>query len=188
MNKLKLTEVSHQITQEKKDIEILSTGIKMIDNLLEGGFLKKELVLLGGKTAGGKSFFATTIFANMATQGKVCAYFSLEISNQMIVSRLVGARANISPTRIMIKILDIQEEARKIEAQSDLTVYDEFMYFYDDLYELEAIEEEIRENKYDFVVMILSRISWQKKPMSMRDYPTWLFVYRRSPKRQTVAY
>lgn len=149
----KLSAIIKSIDETKKNIEILPTGLKSIDFFLEGGFLKKELVVLGGATGGGKSLFGGTIFYNIASKGYKSAYFSLEISNEMIVSRLLGAETNISPTKIMIKMLAEQEAQAKEDAEIKLSMYEEFMHFYDDLYLLTAIEKEIRENKFDFVVI-----------------------------------
>lgn len=149
----KLSEIVKSIDETKKNIEILPTGLKAIDAFLEGGFLKKELIILGGGTGQGKSLFGGTIFYNIASKGYKSAYFSLEISNEMIVSRLIGAESNISPTKVMIKMLATEEEELKQEAEVKLSVFEEFMHFYDDLYQLAQIEKEIRENKYDFVVI-----------------------------------
>lgn len=149
----KFSEIDKQITAFKANVEILPMGLPEIDAYLEGGMLKKELVVLGAKTGGGKSLVAGQIFRNVATAGFKSAYFTLEISNEMLVSRLIGAQANISPTRIMIKELEEAETKNKNKAKAKLQVYEEFMYFYDDLYQYELIEKEILVNKYDFVVI-----------------------------------
>lgn len=149
----KLSAIIKTIDETKKDVVIMPTGLKAIDAFLDGGFLKKELVVIGGATGGGKSLFGGTIFYNIASKGYNSAYFSLEISNEMIVSRLLGAETNISPTKIMIKMLTEHEEARKQDADAKLSVYEDYMSFYDDIYPLVEIEKEIREKKYDFVVI-----------------------------------
>lgn len=149
----KLSEIAKKIEESKKDIEVLPTGLLAVDSFLDGGFLKKELVVLGGKTGGGKSLFGATIFKNIATQGSKSAYFSLEISNEMLVSRLMGAESNISPIKIMIKMLEEEEAKKKEKARAELAAYDELMFFYDNLYTLGDIKKEIETNKYDFVVI-----------------------------------
>lgn len=158
------SEIVKAIDENKKDIEILPTGLKLIDEYLDGGFLKKELVVLGGGTGKGKSLFGGTIFYNIARKGYKCAYFSLEISNEMIVSRLIGSESNISPTRIMIKLLQEEEEKRKDKARSKMQVFEEFMYFFDSLYEYSAIEKEIKEGQYDFVVVDFIQNILTKEP------------------------
>lgn len=149
----KFSEIDKSIEERKKNIEILPTGLPNIDHFLEGGFLKKELVVIGGATGRGKSLVAATIFKNIATSGFKSAYFSLEISSEMLVSRLIGAKANLSPTKIMIKYLDDKEAEAKNEAKASLSVYEEFMYFYDDLYHIDLIKKEITAGGYDFVVI-----------------------------------
>lgn len=149
----KFSEIVKKIDESKKDLEVLPTGLKVIDAYLEGGFLKKELVVLGAGTGQGKSLFGGTIFYNIAKAGFKCAYFSLEISNEMLASRLLGAQSNISPTKIMIKMLEKDDDELKSKAKAEISAYEEFMYFYDDLYKYELIEKEIKEGKYDFVVV-----------------------------------
>lgn len=149
----KFSDIVKTIDETKKQIEILPTGLMQIDGLLDGGFLKKELVVLGGGTGRGKSLFGGTIFYNIASKGYKSAYFSLEISNEMIVSRLLGAKSNISPTKIMIKMLAEDEEKLKEEAEVELSIYEDLMFFYDDLYQLAQIETEIKKGKFDFVVI-----------------------------------
>lgn len=149
----KLSEIDKSIEENKKHIEVLPTGLNAVDNELTGGFLKKELVVLGGKTGGGKSLFGATIFYNIAKSGQKCAYFSLEISDEMLVSRLIGAEANLQPTRVMITQLEADDLAKKNEAKANISVYEELMYFYDDIYKLDEITKEIIANKYDFVVV-----------------------------------
>lgn len=149
----KFTAITEQIEENKKNIEILSTGFQYLDNQLEGGLLKKELIVVGAPTGKGKSLFAGSLFLNVARLGYKCAYFSLEISNEMIVSRLLGSEANVSPTRVMIKQLADNEQELVEKARIDLSVYEEFMFFHDDLYEYSEIEKNMRENQYDFVVI-----------------------------------
>ena len=57
-------EIAKDIEESKKDMEILSTGFYSFDDKLEGGFLKKELVVIGGATGKGKSLVAGNLFFN----------------------------------------------------------------------------------------------------------------------------
>ena len=166
------TEVVKTIEEAKKTMEILPTGFKIIDDYLEGGFLKKELVVLGGATGRGKSLFGGTIFYNIAREGFKSAYFSLEISSEMLVSRLMGAKSNLSPTKIMIKMLDEREEGLRDDAKAEISAYEEFMFFYDSIYEMDLIEKEIRDNQYDFVVIdfIQNVMSKQKDEYERLSY------------------
>lgn len=153
MNPKTLSQVSENIEKQKKNIEIIPTGFINIDTYIDGGFLKKELIVLGGGTGKGKSLVAGNMFTNIACSGYKSLYISLEISNEMIVSRMIGAGANVSPTRVMIKQLTDQEIEKRDEAKAMLSVYEEFMTFHDDIYEYWKIEKAIKEGKYDFVVI-----------------------------------
>lgn len=150
---MKAVEVLDLIEQNKKNVEFLPTGFKVIDRDLDGGFLKKEIIILGAFTGMGKSMLAGQIFYNIASKGFKSAYFSLEISNEMIVSRLVGQQANIKPSRIMNGLLDIEEIDSKAKGKASVGAYNETMDFYDDKYLLEEIEKEIKDHKYEFVVI-----------------------------------
>lgn len=149
----KLTQIARKIEEDKKSMEIMSSGIMNLDVLLDGGFIKKELILLGGKTGGGKSLIAGNMFLHMAKSKYKSAYFSLEISGEMIVSRLIGARADVSPARLMIHELAAPEQEATDKAEVEIGTYEENMFFYDDVYYIEEIIKEITENKYDFVVI-----------------------------------
>lgn len=149
----KISQVLSDIEENKKNLEVIPTGLIQLDMDLEGGFFKKELIIIGGKTGGGKSLMAGTLFYNIAKQGFKSAYFSLEISSEMIVSRLLGANANLSPSRIMIKELEGNDADTRDDAQAKVSVYEEFMYFYDDMYQYADIEKEIKNNNYDFIII-----------------------------------
>lgn len=149
----KAIEIIKKMEAEKKNIEFLKTGLPSLDKALDGGFMRKEIILLGAFTGIGKSMFGGQIFYNMATNGFKSAYFSLEISSEMIVSRLIGQLANIKPARIMAGHLEITEVDRKAEGKAQVTMYNELMDFYDDAYLLSEIERAIKGHGYEFVVV-----------------------------------
>lgn len=146
-------QIIDQIEADKDKMEFMSTGWKSVDYTLDGGFLRKELIIIGAATGAGKSYIAGQLMYNIAKQGFRCAYFSLEISNEMVVSRMMGALANLKPTRIRLGFLDQAEFQRKIQAKADLHVLNDLLFFYDDMYLLDQILAELREKKYDFVII-----------------------------------
>src|SRR3990167_1725326 len=147
------TQIFTKIKEDKKNMEFMPTGFKKLDVFLDGGFMRKELIVLGAYAGVGKSFLAGNIFFNIAKEGFKSAYFSLEISNEMIISRIAGAMSDIKPTRIMAGFLNEAEQGARLNAEAEICVWDNFMYLYDDLYRLSEIEKEIRENNYDFVII-----------------------------------
>lgn len=148
-----LSQVLTRIEESRKDLTFLQTGFRELDLSLDGGFLRKELVILGGSTGIGKSYMAGQMMANMAKNGYKSAYFSLEISNEMVVSRLVGAYANIKSAKVMTSCLEPYEVSLKTRAVAKLSCYADFLTFYDDIYTLEHIIKEVETNKFAFVVV-----------------------------------
>lgn len=147
------SEIIKKIQEDKKTLEFIPTGFRKLDTFLDGGFMRKELVVLGAPTGRGKSFIAAEVFQHVAKQGFNSAYFSLEISVEMIAARLLGSKASIKPTRIIGGFLTPEENNAKIESNAEIEVFDNFMAFYDDLYVYAEIEKEIKEKKYDFIVI-----------------------------------
>lgn len=147
------SQILSQITEDAKNHEFLKTGFDKFDEFLNGGLIRKELVTLGANTGIGKSYFAGQVFHNIAQQGFLSAYFSLEISNATVLSRLIGAEANIMPIRIQYGNLTKEEYEDKLKAVSKVTALEDFMHFYDDIYNYEKIEAEIIKNGYEFVVV-----------------------------------
>ncbi len=144
---MKVSQILQNLKDNKKELEFLPTGFAKLDAQLDGGFMKKELIVLGAPTGKGKSYIAGHILANIAKKGFKSLYLSLEISNEMVVARLLAETSKISPTRIMAGTFFQDEESRLENAELDLVAYDELMEFRDDLYVLAELE------KVDFVVI-----------------------------------
>jgi len=149
----RLTEIYNQIEKNKQELEFMPTGFDDMDKFLDGGFLRKELVVLGASTGIGKSYVAGQITMHIASKGFNCAYFSLEISNQMVVSRMVGSIANIKPIRVMCGFLTREEFENKTKAKAQLSLSETYLNFYDDVYEYAEISKEIKEKKFEFIVV-----------------------------------
>ena len=150
---MKIKEIIESLRTQKPDDYVFPTGFKELDDFLDGGFFRKELIVVGAATGAGKSLFSAQIFLNIAKKCFRSAYFSLEINNEMIVSRLVGQIANIKPSRVMRGFLTPDEFKRKYDAETSLQVYEEHLNFFDNFYKLKDIEKEIKENNYEFVVV-----------------------------------
>lgn len=149
----KISEIIAKVNSSQGDVEFLKTGFPTLDRQLDGGFLRKELIVLGGFTGLGKSYVAGQILYNIAKTGKKCMYFSLEISSETFVNRLTGALSNIKPTRIKAGFLKPDEHMAKLKAQKELITYDDKILLFDDLYLLEEIVDRIVSQTPDFVVI-----------------------------------
>lgn len=150
---MKATQIIEKITNARKDLEFLPIGIPAIDSQLDGGFIREELIVVGGFTGIGKSYLSSQILYNIATKGYKTAYFSLEITNQMVLSRLIGQQADVKSIKIVTGNMQEFEHKKAIEAEGKLQGYEQYMDFYDDIYEFEQIVKTIKENNYEFVVI-----------------------------------
>src|SRR5712664_3371977 len=106
----KFIDIIKKIEGSKENIEFMQTGFAKIDRFLDGGFMRKEINILGAPSGAGKSIIAGAIFKNIASLGFKSAYFSLEISNEMVISRLLGMETNIKPTRFIYGLLTQDEQ------------------------------------------------------------------------------
>jgi len=91
----------------------LPTGYYRFDKLTLG-LHRGELVILAARPAQGKTALALNIAQNCAERRKTVAVFSLEMSRESQLSRIIGARARVDPMRFRAGQLD-EEERRRIQ-------------------------------------------------------------------------
>lgn len=73
----------------------LSTGFPSIDNIL-GGLSPGELTILAGRPSMGKSALAAQIAMNVAEAGTPVGYFSLEMSRESCIHRMISVKAGVN--------------------------------------------------------------------------------------------
>lgn len=84
------------------------THYKDLDNILSG-FQRSDLIILGARPSFGKTALALDIARNVATNGGSVAVFSLEMSREQIVDRLIASQAKIPLWRLRTGRLSEQE-------------------------------------------------------------------------------
>lgn len=77
----------NEYIQDKENNKPLSTGIKTLDQALEGGFYKKNLVIIGAISSLGKTTLALQIADNIAKQEKDVLIFSLEMAKEELIAK-----------------------------------------------------------------------------------------------------
>lgn len=75
------------------------TGFSGLDNILSG-LQKSDLILLGARPSFGKTSLALDIVRQAAFKGSCVGVFSLEMSREQIVDRLIASQANIPLWRL----------------------------------------------------------------------------------------
>lgn len=89
-----------ELHREKGKLRGLSTGYMDLDNLL-GGLQKSDLVVLASRPSMGKTSLALDILRHAAVYGKTpVGIFSLEMSRDQLVDRLLSAQSDVNLWKI----------------------------------------------------------------------------------------
>jgi len=84
-----------ELHKNKGSLRGLPTGYKELDNLL-AGMQKSDLIILAARPSVGKTSFALDIARNVASKAKASVgLFSLEMSKEQLVDRMICAHAGI---------------------------------------------------------------------------------------------
>ncbi|MFC1906411.1 replicative DNA helicase [Chloroflexota bacterium] len=98
------------------------SGFTGLDEFL-GGFQPSDLIIIAGRTSMGKTSFALSIARNAAVEQEACvALFSLEMSRESLVLRLLANESGVNSRRVRLGgHLDEREEKRIMEATGILS-------------------------------------------------------------------
>lgn len=98
------------LSKSKGELRGVPTGFNTLDNILSG-LQKSDLVVLAARPSLGKSALALNIALNIATtEKKPVGIFSLEMSKDQIVDRLIATIANIDLWKLRTGRLSSQED------------------------------------------------------------------------------
>lgn len=107
----------------------ISTGITDLDNTITG-LNRSDLILLAARPGMGKTSFALNIARNVAVKEKrKVAFFSLEMTKEQLVSRMLSTEAKVGGTKLRTGKLSDEEWIRMIEGGDILSKTQ--MYFDD---------------------------------------------------------
>lgn len=106
--------------QEGKPAHIL-TGFTALDDFL-GGLQRADLIVLAARPSLGKTSLALNIARNAAVNQKACvALFSLEMSREAVVQRILASESTVDSKRIRLGRFNEQEEVQVMEASGVLS-------------------------------------------------------------------
>lgn len=98
--------------EDREEYTGLSSGFSHLDTITSG-LNKTDLILLAARPAMGKSAFALNIAANVATRAKkAVAIFSLEMSREQVVQRILSSEASIQSQMLRTGSLSAQDWER----------------------------------------------------------------------------
>lgn len=99
-----------KLSKHQGDIRGLPTGFINLDNIL-AGLQKSDLIILASRPSMGKTSLALNIAANVAIQKKQpVGIFSLEMSNDQLIDRLIATYSNVDLWKIRTGRLSSQGE------------------------------------------------------------------------------
>jgi replicative DNA helicase len=115
-----------QLSRRSEEIYGVPTGLSDLDKLL-GGLQKSDLLIVAGRPGMGKTGFLLTVAKNAAQRHKKhVAVFSLEMSNEQLVQRLIAQETGIDTQRLRTGKLAEEEWplfTHAIEVLSDTHIY-----------------------------------------------------------------
>lgn len=116
--------------KNKDEMRGVPSGFKGLDNLL-AGFQKSDLVILAARPSIGKTSLALDIARHAAVREKVpVAVFSLEMSAQQLIDRMLAAEAQVNAWQLRTGHLTNEEDFSKI--RDTLSILSEAPVFVDD--------------------------------------------------------
>jgi replicative DNA helicase len=125
------------LTRHRGEMIGIPTGFHDLDKIL-GGMQRSDMLILAARPSVGKTSLALSIAHNAAKryQQRV-ALFSLEMSNEQVVQRLISAETGINSQRLRRGEIAQDEWGRFMKATSDLA---ETHFFVDDTPGVSALE------------------------------------------------
>lgn len=111
-----LVKISSDNADEFKGIPM---GFSKIDEITSG-LNKSDLILIGARPAMGKTSFALNIARNVSMTGKKVVFFSLEMSNEQLASRVLSTEARVESNKLRSGDISSEEWVRLAEATERL--------------------------------------------------------------------
>ncbi len=114
-----LNKLQQENQSGNKDITGVPSGFEALDKLTNG-FQKSDLIITAGRPGMGKTAFGLSVLLNAAMAGKSCAFFSLEMSSEQLVKRLISIVAHIGQKTLRTGNFTSDEIEKYLEANNTL--------------------------------------------------------------------
>ncbi|MEX0934341.1 MAG: replicative DNA helicase, partial [Candidatus Saccharimonadales bacterium] len=110
-----------ELSKDKGKLRGIPTGFRSVDNIL-AGLQNSDLLILAARPAMGKSSFALNIAHHVAIdEGIPVGLFSLEMSQEQLVDRLLSAEAGVDSWKLRTGNLDDKDFAKIGDAMGVLS-------------------------------------------------------------------
>ncbi|MCE2688213.1 MAG: replicative DNA helicase [Rickettsiales bacterium] len=152
-----LEEIEKEIASETKEDLHLPTGFKKLDEVLNGGLRKGNLTVLGARPAVGKTSWCQQVILNIAKQGKVCLFASLEVNNRQVYDKFVSINKSVPAWKIFQQKLNQSELIDYNKSKQELKEINDFIFVVDASQSIKQIEAMVRRHiakrKLDLLVV-----------------------------------
>ncbi len=123
------------------------SGFSSLDDFL-GGFQRSDLIIIAGRPSMGKTSLALNIARNAAVEHNACvAMFSLEMSQESLVNRLVASEASVNTRKVLLSMRSPEEEKRIMDA---IGILSEAPIYIDDSPQMRVIEMRSKAKRLHF--------------------------------------
>ena len=110
-----------KLCTEKKEVTGITTGFKDLNKKING-LQRTDLILLAARPAMGKTAFSLNLVQNAALKGDASvAVFSLEMSKEQLVQRMLSAQSNVELSKIKTGNLGESDWPRIIDGMAVLS-------------------------------------------------------------------
>ncbi|GAA0233180.1 replicative DNA helicase [Metaclostridioides mangenotii] len=110
-----------QLYTNKSDVTGVTTGFKDLNKKMNG-FQRTDLILIAARPAMGKTAFSLNLVQNAAIKGNASvAVFSLEMSKEQLVQRMLSSQSSVDLKRIKTGTLGDSDWPRIIDAMAVLS-------------------------------------------------------------------
>lgn len=135
---------------ENQNKTFFETGFEDLDCVLGIAEKKGAVITIGARPAMGKTTFMLSIMENILLKNKKCIYFSLEMSKEQLVKRILFQRAEVSFIKSKLNNYVAKDWEKLANAMNNLSKWDLFV---DDssAANTKEIEAAIKEQKPDVV-------------------------------------
>jgi replicative DNA helicase len=99
------------VHDHKGDVTGVSTGFVDLDHIT-GGLQPSDLIILAARPSMGKTSLALNIAHAAAKEGRAVGFFSLEMSNEQLVQRLISMTAKVDTQRLRTGFVNEEEWGR----------------------------------------------------------------------------
>lgn len=108
-----------ELHSRERKLRGVSTGFRLLDEYL-GGFQKSDLIILASRPSLGKTALALTFARHIAiNENKPVAIFSLEMSKDQVIDRLIAGEAGVSLWRLRTGKLVYEGELNELSSISE---------------------------------------------------------------------